>query len=96
MRETCESLNQTKKRMAEAMKSILMFETGNRVVVVSHSTAITALLTTWCDIGYNYDDDIILSYNDNAIVDGNWDFPHVIKLEFEGTTIKNIEYLSIM
>ena len=43
--------------MVEAMKNILMFETGNRVAVVSHSTAITCLLSAWCEIGKNYDDE---------------------------------------
>ena len=91
-----ESFNQTKKRMIEAVKGILMFETGNRVAVVSHGTALTALLSTWCEIGYNYDEDIILSYNEKTIIDGNWTAPHVIKVVFEGTTVKDIEYLNII
>ena len=91
-----ESFNQTKKRMIEAVKGILMFETGNRVAVVSHGTALTALLSTWCEIGYNYDEDIILSYNEKTIIDGNWTAPHVIKVEFEGMSVKDIEYLNII
>ncbi len=91
-----ESFNQTKKRMIEAVKGILMFETGNRVAVVSHDTALTALLSTWCEIGYNYDEDIILSYNEKTIIDGNWTAPHVIKVVFEGTAVKDIEYLNII
>ena len=91
-----ESLDQTKKRMIEAMKSILMFETGNRVAIVSHATALTTLLSTWCEIGYNYDEDIILSYNEKTIIDGNWTAPHIIKVIFEGTTVKDIEYLNII
>ena len=91
-----ESLDQTKKRMIEATKSVLMFETGNRVAIVSHATAITTLLSAWCELGYNYDGDIILSYNDKTIIDGNWTAPHVIKVIFEGTTVKDIEYLNII
>ena len=91
-----ESFNQTKKRMIEAVKSILMFETGNRVAIVSHGTALTALLSTWCELGYNYDGDIILSYNEKTIIDGNWTAPHVIKVEFEGMSVKDIEYLNII
>ena len=45
-----ESLNQTKKRMVDAMKNILMFETGNKVAIISHSTALTCLLSAWCEI----------------------------------------------
>ena len=91
-----ESFNRTKKRTIEVMKSILMFETGNRVAIVSHGTALTALLSTWCELGYNYDGDIILSYNEKTIIDGNWTAPHVIKVVFEGTVVKDIEYMNII
>jgi len=91
-----ESINQTKKRMVEALKSILLFEAGNRVAIISHATAITALLSTWCDLGYNYDDDIILSYGEETIIDGNWTAPYVVKVIFDGKNVKSIEYLNII
>ena len=90
-----ESLNQTKKRMVEAMKNILMFETGNRVAVISHSTALTCLLSAWCESGHNYDDEIILSYGDETIVDGHWSAPMVFKVVFDGMNVLNVEYLNI-
>lgn len=89
-----ESLSQTKKRMVEAMKNILMFENGNRVAVVSHSTALTCLLSTWCEMGHNYDDEIILSYNDQTIVDGHWTAPMVYKVTFDGMNILDIKYIN--
>lgn len=89
-----ESLNQTKKRMVEAMKNILMFETGNRVAIVSHSTAMTCLLSAWCEMGHNYDDEIILSYGDETIVDGHWSAPMVFKIVFDGMNVISLEYLS--
>ena len=91
-----ESLNETKKRMIEAMKSILMFETGNRVALISHSTALTCLLSAWCEEGYNYDGDIILSFNDETLVDGKWDAPSVYKVIFDGMNVKSIEYLDLI
>lgn len=91
-----ESLNQTKKRMVEAMKNILMFETGNRIAVVSHAAAITCLLSSWCDYGLNYNDQIILTYNDKTIVDGNFTAPHVFKVTFDGMNVLNVEYLDII
>lgn len=91
-----ESLNQTKKRMVEAMKSILMFETGNRVVVVSHSTALTCLLSAWCELGYNYDGDIILSYDNETIVDGSFEAPMVFKVVFDGMNVLSVEYLDLL
>ncbi len=89
-----ESLNETKKRMVEAMKNILMFETGNRVAVISHSTALTCLLSAWCDTGYNYDDQIILSYEDATIIDGHFTAPMVFKVVFDGMNVLSVEYLN--
>ena len=89
-----ESLNQTKKRMVEAMKNILMFETGNRVALVSHSTALTCLLSAWCEVGHNYDDEIILSYGDETIVDGHWTAQMVYKVVFDGMNVLSIEYIN--
>lgn len=90
-----ESLNQTKKRIVEAMKNILMFEAGNRVAVVSHSMALTCLLSSWCQIGKNYDGEIILSFDDETIMDGHFEAPSVVKVIFDGMNVLKIEYLNI-
>lgn len=90
-----ESLNETKKRIVDAMKNILMFETGNRVAVVGHSTALTCLLSAWCENGRNYDDEIILSYGDETIVDGHWNAPMVFKVTFDGMNVTDIKYIDI-
>lgn len=90
-----ESLNETKKRMTDVMKNILMFETDNRIAVVSHSTALTCLLSAWCEIGRNYNDEIILTFNDETIVDGNWDAPMVFKVTFDGMSVLEIKCLEI-
>ncbi len=91
-----ESLNQTKKRMVDAMKNILMFETGNRVAVIGHSTALTCLMSAWCEIGHNYDDEIILSYGDETIIDGHFSAPMVFKVVFDGMNVISLEYLNIV
>lgn len=91
-----ESLNQTKKRIVDAMKNILMFETGNRVAVVGHSTAFTCLMSAWCEMGHNYDDEIILSYGDETIVDGHFSAPMVFKVVFDGMNVISLEYLNIV
>lgn len=91
-----ESLDQTKKRMVQAMKNILMFETGNRVAIISHSTALTCLLSAWCELGRNYNDEIILSYGDETIVDGSFTAPMVFKVCFDGMNVLSVEYLDII
>lgn len=90
-----ESLNETKKRIVEAMKNILMFETGNRVAVVSHSTALTCLLSAWCESGRNYNDEIILTYEDETIVDGHWSAPMIFRVSFDGMTVTDIKFINI-
>ena len=90
-----ESLNDTKKRMIEAMKNILMFENELRVAVISHSTALTCLLSAWCEMGKNYDDEIILSYKDETLVDGHWPAPAIYKVTFDGMTVTDIKYIEI-
>ena len=94
-RDGGESLNDTKKRMVDAIKSILMFETDNRVAVVTHSTATTCLLSVWCEVGRNYHNEVILSFNDDTIVDGDWTAPMVYKVEFDGMNVLSIELLDI-
>ena len=90
-----ESINQTKKRMVEAIKNILMFETGNRVAVISHATALTALLSLWCEKSLNYDDEIILTYNEKTVVDATWSAPMVFKVVFDGMNVKSVERVNI-
>lgn len=91
-----ESINQVKKRMVAAMKNILMFETGNRVAVVSHSTALTCLLSAWCETGRNYNGEIILSYNGESIIDGSFTAPMVFKVVFDGMNVLSVEYLELI
>lgn len=90
-----ESLNEVKNRIVEGIKSILMFENGNRVAVVGHSTAIRTLLSVWCDVGYNYDGNMILSYNDNTILDSSFTAPMVFKVTFDGMDVTNVECVNI-
>lgn len=90
-----ESINQVKKRMVAAMKNILMFETGNRVAVVSHSTALTCLLSAWCETGRNYNGEIILSYNGESIIDGSFTAPMVFKVVFDGMNVLSIELVEL-
>ena len=85
-----ESINQVKKRMTDCLKNILMFEAEERIVIVSHATAITSLLSAWCEVGHNYDENVILT-----IVDGNYQAPHVFKVTFDGLNVLNIECVDI-
>lgn len=90
-----ESLNEAKKRIQKALKELLNNEKGNKVLIVSHPTIITALLSTWCEVGYNFDYDIILSYYNKTIIDGNFSFSNIIKLEFDDTNLVNVDSIEL-
>jgi len=85
-----ESLNEVKRRMNAFLKTILKRDEGKSVALFTHNVAITCLLSTWCEKGFNLDNRLILNYQDNAIVDGTWNGINIIKLEFDGLELVNI------
>ena len=89
----CESVNDVRKRMAEALKTILFHYQDDRILIASHKIAIISLLSIWCEIGYNYENDLIMSYENQTIIDGVWEDLVIFKLEFEGKDLINLKRL---
>ncbi len=89
-----ESLNQVKNRMSNMLKTIITENEGKAVAVYSHQIAIMALLTNWCAKEYSLDDKLVLSYQDEVLIDETWDNPEVFKLVFADTELKTISRLS--
>ena len=89
----CESLNDVKKRVSEELKVILFHNPDTNSVIVTHKYDIIALLSIWCEVGLNYDDNLILTYKNETIVDGIWNKPLVFKLSFEGKDLVALEKL---
>lgn len=85
-----ESLNEVKRRMNTFLKTVLKRDEGKSIAIFTHNVAITCLLSTWCEKGFNLDNRLILNYQDNAIVDGTWNGINIIKLEFDGLELVNI------
>ena len=87
-----ESRRDTKIRMKTALNKILNDYKDKRVLIVGHSTAITYLLSQWCDVQYLAP----YKYNDKEFFDGNWHYCETFKLEIdekhELKTIKNIKF----
>lgn len=90
-----ESLNEVKKRMQKALKELLNNEKGNKVLIVSHPIVITSLLSTWCEVGYNFDYDIILKYEDKTIIDSNFSFSNIVKLDFDETNLVDMNSIEL-
>ena len=90
-----ESINETSKRMNEALSDILNINKNKIICIVSHGTAISAMLKKWCDIKLNEDAKLIeIYFHDNLVFDGNWNCPELFKLDFDDNndliSIKNI------
>ena len=92
-----ESLNEVKDRMTEVFFEILNKNKGKKIMIVSHGTSLTTLLSTWCNIILNKETNLReLFFNDNIFFKGNWHAPELFKLEFNNNDlikIENIKYI---
>ena len=86
-----ESINDVKKRVSEELKVILFHNPDTNSIIITHKYNIMALLSIWCDVGLNFDDHLILTYQDQVIVDGIWHKPLIFKLCFDGKDLKSLE-----
>ena len=85
-----ESLNDVKKRMVEVTKELIELHKDSSVAVFTHNIPIISLLSVWCEKGFNYEEKLILEYEDSVIIDGFRTDYNIIKLEFDGEQIKSI------
>ena len=88
-----ESANDVSKRMNDALSEILNLNKGKVIAIVSHGTAISAMLKKWCDVKLNEETKFIEIFFYNKLVfDGNWKCPELFKLEFDdNNSLVNIE-----
>ena len=88
-----ESANDVSKRMNDAFSEILNLNKGKVIAIVSHGTAISAMLKKWCDVKLNEETKFIEIFFYNKLVfDGNWKCPELFKLEFDdNNSLVNIE-----
>ncbi len=92
-----ESVNEVSKRMNEALSEILDVNRNKKIAIISHGTAISAMLKKWCNIKLNEETKLVEIYFNNKLVfDGNWKCPELFKLEFDDNnnliSIKNIKF----
>ncbi len=91
-----ESLNEVRIRMIEIIMELLDKYKDKKIVVVSHGTALTTMLSKWCDIKLNEDKKLINYYfKGNLFYEGKWNAPELFKLEFDDElnliSIRNIK-----
>ena len=81
--ENGESLDDVKNRMRTSLKEILNNREGENIAIYTHNIPITALLSIWCEKDYNIDEKLMLSYEENVIIDGLHSKSLVIRLDFD-------------
>ena len=87
-----ESIKEVKTRMYKALMKVLKTD-AERIAIVSHATAITALLLTWCGVDFN---NYSIKFNGKEFFDGQWGYCQTFKLEFnENNDLISIEDISI-
>ena len=85
-----ESLNEVLNRTSQTLSIVLSHHKGQKILIVGHATAFTALLSKWCSITNNE----TYIFNNQEIFDGKWNHCQTIKLEFDDNnnliSIKNV------
>lgn len=62
-----ESFNMTKERVTKAFKELTKVNQDEEIAIFTHTLVINTLLTNWCEIAYNLDNNLILNFNDSVV-----------------------------
>ncbi len=85
-----ESLNMVQERMKNCLKDILFHQEDQTVAIFTHDMATEALLSIWCEKGYNLENQMILNYKDRVIMDGAYHPMRTFQLIFEQDKLKDL------
>ncbi len=68
-----ESFNMTKERVTKAFKEMTKINQDEEILIFTHTVVVNSLLSNWCEIAYNLDNNLILNFNDEVVdsVSGN-------------------------
>lgn len=91
-----ESLNETAARIKAGLFDLLDSLEEDAAMIVSHGTALSVMLSEWCDIKLNEETKLIEIYFNNQLVfDGNWKCPELFKLTFENHELLDIRNIQL-
>lgn len=85
-----ECQKEVRERMLLALNKVLNDNKDKRILIVTHGTAISYLLKTWCDVKL-VNDKINYSFNDKVFFDGHFNHCETFKLEFDDDRLVSIE-----
>ena len=77
-----ESQKEVRERMYKALIRILDKNKNKRIAIVSHGTALSYLISKWCDIKLE-DDKFKYSYRDKVLLHNYFDYCETFKLTFD-------------
>jgi len=89
-----ESINMVKERMKTCLKDALFHNEDETIAIFTHDIAIASLLTLWCETGFNLENQLILNYKDNVIIDGAYHPFRIFCLEFDEDKLKNMIWVN--
>lgn len=91
-----ECQEEVRNRMYGGLINVLHNHKDEKIVILSHNTAMTFLLMKWCEINLTeVDRHRILKYKGKVIFDRPFDAPEVFKIEFDETNPISIEHIVI-
>lgn len=95
--ELGECQEEVRNRMYKGLVDVLSNHSGEKVVILSHNTAMTFLLMKWCEVNLTgIDRHRVISFNDKVIFNKPFDAPEIFKLEFDDNNSPiSIEYISL-
>lgn len=88
-----ESFNMTKTRVTTSFKELLKINQDEEIAIFTHTLAINALLSNWCEIAYNLDNNLILNFKDEVVdsISGNTILNLVFDENLNLMEVKSIE-----
>lgn len=89
-----ESFNEVKTRMLKGLIKVMKKNKGKKSLIVTHGSAITFLLSKWCDITYE-NNNYVIKYKGKVILNG-FDSPDLLELKFnEKNKLINIRRITL-
>lgn len=90
-----ESLNDVSNRITSFMKKLENIGTFDKVLLFTHRRVLLGYLITIAEVGYNLNDDLVVSYKDSVVYDESDKDIDIVKITIEDKEILNIEVIDI-
>lgn len=89
-----ESFNNTKERLTKIFKEITKLNQDEEIAIFTHTLAVNSLLSNWCEVAYNLDNNLILNFNDQVVDSSSSISVHCVTFN-DSLELISIESLSI-